>query len=291
MNKNNMEKIIQNFNNASKTYDDVAHIQKNVANDLIKFLTNELQDQEELKGKNINNILDIGTGTGFLPEILLGTNYLTPIYDISGNKIRRNFTLNDISKQMLTQAEKKFSSEFYNDHANFRYILGDIENYDTLKEITKINKYNAYDLIISSLAFQWMDNLEKLLKILLQKTGILAFTTLSKGTFKTIAYLYKKNGLKSPTNNYPSFKELEKMIISVDRSFTNYSFKKREISYSIMEKQYFINFENFYEYKKYITKLGVGINFNPDNNERQSQKITYNQPIRLNYNVFFCIIF
>jgi ubiquinone/menaquinone biosynthesis C-methylase UbiE len=281
-----MEKIINNFNNASKTYDDVAHVQKDVANDLIKFLTNTLQDQEEFRGKNMNNILDIGTGTGFLPEILLGT-----IYDINGNKMKRNLTLNDISKQMLTQAEKKLSSEFYNDHANFRYVLGDIENYDTLKEITKINKYHSYDLIISSLALQWINNLEELLKKLLKKTGILAFTTLSKGTFKTIAYLYKKNGFKSPTNNYPSFKELEKMIISINRSFKNYSFGKKEISYSIMKKQYFINFENFYEYKKYITKLGVGINFNPNNNEQQSQKITYNQPIRLNYNVFFCIIF
>ncbi len=288
-----MEKIINNFNNASKTYDDVAYIQKDIANDLIKFLTNTLQDQEEFRGKNMNNILDIGTGTGFLPEVLLSANYLTPIYDISGSKIKRNFTLNDISEKMLLQAKRRFSSEFYNDHANFRYILGDIENCDTLKEITKINKYHSYDLIISSLAFQWINNLEELLKKLLKKTGILAFTTLSKGTFKTIAYLYKKNGFKSPTNNYPSFKELEKMIISVDRFIANYHIRAREdsLSYSIMEKQYFINFENFYEYKKYITKLGAGVNFNPNNNEQQSQKITYNQPIQLNYNVFFCIIF
>jgi ubiquinone/menaquinone biosynthesis C-methylase UbiE len=218
----------------------------------------------DLLYKNINNkifhrILDIGTGTGFTSEILLSKNK------------NSNFVLNDIAEKMLLQSQTKFHHQ-----NNFQYIPGDIENQNTQNNLFSDHHY---DLIVSSLSLQWVNNLEMLLKKILDRTKILAFTTLYKDTFQEITNNFKKNNLSPPTNDYPSFEDLSKMASTLSH----------EKKISIMKKQYFIKFKNFYEYKKYIIKLGAGINFNKNSNHNLNYDS--NCPINLNYNVFFCIIF
>jgi malonyl-CoA O-methyltransferase len=78
------------FNRASKSYDDVACVQKDAAG----FLVGKL-----LKYQNFipQTVLDVGTGTGYIPELLL-------------EKFpEASFYLNDIALEMLEVCKGKFA--------------------------------------------------------------------------------------------------------------------------------------------------------------------------------------
>jgi malonyl-CoA O-methyltransferase len=77
------------FNKASQSYDDVATIQKKAA----YYLVNELLKYYPIIPKTV---LDIGTGTGYVPELLL------PKYTSCA------FYLNDNAQNMLDVCQVKF---------------------------------------------------------------------------------------------------------------------------------------------------------------------------------------
>lgn len=140
-----------NFNNASHTYDLVANAQRQAA----IFLTNKIQ---ELKHKTPATILDLGTGTGFMPELLL------PIYP------HAKYTLNDLAANMLEVCKQKFALQ-----QNFSFMQGDMEQ----QELT------SFDLIISNFALQWAQDLFAMLSNChANAKQTFAFTTLLDGTFQ-----------------------------------------------------------------------------------------------------------
>ena len=79
-----------NFNKASHSYDTVAHIQRHAA----EFLVGKLLALSNCVPKTI---LDLGTGTGYIPELLL-LKYPDSSY-----------YLNDIAYEMLERCRVKFS--------------------------------------------------------------------------------------------------------------------------------------------------------------------------------------
>ncbi len=86
LNKNLIQK---NFSRASSSYDNVAFIQRKCAAKLVSDLKKCFPNFYPC------SILDLGTGTGYIPEILFD----------SFPKSR--FVLNDISPYMLAQVRKK----------------------------------------------------------------------------------------------------------------------------------------------------------------------------------------
>jgi malonyl-CoA O-methyltransferase len=249
------DKIKKNFDNASKTYDSVATVQKHVARDLIDFLN------QNTNIKNFNNILDIGAGTGFVTEILHNYNQ------------NAKYSLNDISEEMLRVSHKKLG------HVDHKIIFGDIEDSEEAFQ-------ENYDLIVSNMSFQWINDLEKLLKKLTKHSKTIAFTTLGSKTFQEINNLYLKFNLKSPIKKYFTFTEMQNFIKNI---FTHS--KEYDISYKV--NQYTIFCKNFFEYSKYIRNLGAGINFNCENSqEKHKIKFLYEsqEQIDLNYEIFFIII-
>jgi len=147
----NKLKIKNNFDQASSSYDQVAHIQEVCAALLVDYFIKEFPAFVPY------NILDIGAGTGF------STKSLIKHFPSS------HYLLNDISSNMLEQAKLKFIN--YN---NINFDCSDME----LKE------FEHYDLIISNFALQWTENLEEIIRKLKKKSKILAFTCLLDGTFK-----------------------------------------------------------------------------------------------------------
>ncbi|WPX97883.1 methyltransferase domain-containing protein [Candidatus Fokinia crypta] len=144
-------KVRRCFNRASKTYDSVATVQRKAANSLVKKLI-------KIHTLAPKTILDLGTGTGYVAELLM------QIYPKS------HYTLNDIAEEMLNVCKLKFIQ-----NSNFTFIQGNVEelNIDT------------YDLIISNLAIQWVEDLLGVIQVLHSKSSqIFAFTTLLDGTFQ-----------------------------------------------------------------------------------------------------------
>jgi len=81
------------------------------------------------------NILDIGAGTGLL------TSFVYSLYPNS------NYTVVDISEEMLQQAKRRF-----NNQQNFQYIIADYTNYIFT---------NKFDVVVSALSIHHLEHDEK----------------------------------------------------------------------------------------------------------------------------------
>jgi len=209
------EKIKQCFNRASSTYDLVADVQKQAA----EFLTTKLI---ALNIDSPNSILDLGSGTGYIPELLLKS---FP---------NANYTLNVISPEMLKFTRNKF--KHYN---NFTFLLGNMTELDI----------NNYDIIITNFALQWIDNLEYLLKFYKNKSKIFAFSTLLDGSFKQWQDLVNSYD----TTNFRKLPNKEFLLDLCMRSRENQDFYHWNIT---IEKK----FDEVSQFLKYVKLLGANAN-------------------------------
>ena len=149
-------KIIKNqFEKSMDKYDENAVVQKLTAQKLVQKLI-------KIK-KDYINILELGSGTGILAkELIKNINY-------------KKYYAND-----LVEKSKKYLSDIV---PEFTFICGNAQ---------KITTPQKMDLIISNAMFQWFSNLEKLkenLLKMLEKDGILAFSTFSPENYREIKQL------------------------------------------------------------------------------------------------------
>lgn len=154
----NKDLIQKRFSKNLETYNDNAKIQKKMAEHLMQLLPKT----------NFNDILEIGCGTGVLTELAFN------------NLIFENYTANDIVEG-CEKYVKKISSEI-------NFIPADIEKF--LK-----NNSNKYDLILSNAVFQWIENYEAFINLLLTKlnsNGILLFSTFGIHNFSEIKQVLGK---------------------------------------------------------------------------------------------------
>ena len=140
-------KIKQSFSNASKTYDSVAELQRNVGRDLLQaFLPKNLT----------GNIVDLGCGTGFLTQELL------PHCE--------NLIALDLALPMLQTTREKLGN-------SVNYICADAESLPL--------SMASVDTIFSNLALQWCLPIDKALTELhqvLKADGELIFSTFGSET-------------------------------------------------------------------------------------------------------------
>ena len=144
--------IKQQFEKSMDKYNENAIVQKIVARKLVK----KLVDIET----NFENILELGSGTGLLTQ------------EIVGNIKYKNYYAND-----LTEKSKQYVLKII---PELNFICGNAQKISTTKKM---------DLIISNAVFQWFENLSKLnihLNSLMNKNGILAFSTFSKKNYQEI---------------------------------------------------------------------------------------------------------
>ena len=197
--------IKKQFEKSMEKYNENAIVQKLTAQKLVKNLT-------KIKN-NFGNILELGSGTGLLTEELTKSIAYT------------NYFAND-----LTPKSKKYLSQII---PEFNFICGNAQ---------KINTSVKMDLIASNAMFQWFSNLEKIsahLSNMLNKEGLLAFSTFSG-------------------NNYREIKELSGISLdykSVDELKSIFS-KDFEILYT-EEINYTMNFSNPLELLAHMKNTGV----------------------------------
>ncbi len=159
------------FSKNAKHYDKYASIQRKMADHLVRF--------SGLNRLSPRNILDVGSGTGFLTEKLLD---LFP---------HASITALDIASGMIEVSKKKLGTK-----KNLKFVCGDAEIIDFSP--------SSYDLIASNATFQWFNNLSRTLKKLwdaLSCGGVLCFSTFGSKTFNELHRSYEVVSNKFPSGS------------------------------------------------------------------------------------------
>lgn len=207
-------KVKSNFNKANKSYNQNANLQKIVANQLVDIAKEDI--------KNSQTILDLGSGTGFVVDKILS--------EFSDKEI---FQL-DIALQMLLESQFKTTK-----------IVADIESLPF--------KNSAFDLAISSLSFQWLNDLKNsILNSLytVKEDGVLHFSLLVDDTLKELKQACKNCDVKLSLNDFTSQNDLEKILTSLN------------LKYELQFKTIVLEYQGFYQLLKSIKSIGAGYSKN-----------------------------
>ena len=197
-------KVVREFSRFAHEYNKYNIIQKSVAKKLCKLLDS----------KSYQNILDVGAGDGAIYE------------NLSEQNIRvSNFVALDFSKEML---------EIHKTHKTIKKVCLDFNK----KGFSSIFKSNEFDLIISSSALQWSDNLSSVLKELSSLSNEFFFSFFTANTFKT---LHKTININSP------ILQKEEILDSLDAFF----------EYELEVVEYRVQFDSVHQMLRYIKKSGV----------------------------------
>jgi malonyl-CoA O-methyltransferase len=241
------KKIANRFNTASNSYDSVAQIQKYCAEFLIKKLL-EIESSFDPQ-----TILDLGTGTGYVPEFLM--QYYP----------KSSYTLNDIAPKMIKMVKNKFAK-----HSNFEFCIGDMENID----------FKDHELIISNLALQWASDLTGTIQKLYKKSKVLAFSCLLDGTFYEWNDVLKSYGLTSASIKYPKLEDL--ILFCKKLGADQFCFELKDLQ---------LRFSNACLFMQYLKKLGAGAsNINIPISALKSLIADHNNELLVTYKVFFGIM-
>ena len=209
-----LKQIQTRFNKASKSYNDVAWVQKDAA----EFLVDKL-----LKYQNFipRTVLDVGTGTAYIPELLLKKFPTSSFY------------LNDIALEMLEVCKAKFAK-----NQNIYYLPGNMLELDA----------DLYDCIISNLALQWTPDLQYAINFLNSKsTNVFAFSTLLDGTFAEWSHLINRYQ-SIQILDYPQAEELISLCNKLKRNY-------QDFEYWLMDCP--LSFENPVSFMRYLKSLGA----------------------------------
>lgn len=222
------DKVRNSFNKASDVYDNYAKIQVKMADYILNLINIG----------SVNNILEIGCGTGILTRKLL-TKYPSS-----------NITVLDIAENMLEKTKQNLESDGFN-LKNIKFICEDAE-------LVKLDC--KYDLIISNATIQWFNDFNKSIQKyvnLLNKNGQIVLSTFGEKNFielERISLLLSKN------LSLQEKPKLRKVFISKNEILK--ILEKLNINYFVndmLEKEYF---NNSFEFFKSVKKIGASISSN-----------------------------
>ncbi len=244
--------IIRNFSRYAHLYDNYSDIQRESAAGLL----------DSVKGKNIENILEIGCGTGHLTSVLIDK--------FKGARIKAL----DISPKMIGIAKKKLKNNAV------EFLCADGEEFSAEEK---------FDLIISHACFQWFNNLDKALeryKGLLKKNGQVVFSAFGPRTFSELNFSLKKV-LQSPFIQAEFF--LDKLVL---KSTLVRNFGKVKISEARYEEE-FSSLNDLLRKIKYSGIRGSGVGRGVQINRsmlKELEKVYLSKfgRIKATYQVFFC---
>ncbi|KMQ86309.1 dethiobiotin synthase [Lasius niger] len=173
----------------AKHYDDFAVIQPIAANLLAEIIPSRIHT------KKIRRILELGAGTGAL------TQKIAPLFPYA------EYVCTDLSEDMLQRAEKKTKHL----GLNLSFIPLNMEEFPKgLPEDHPLA--GQFDLIISNLAFQWVEQRHEALKAIYSKlteSGAAFLTTLLDGTLTEWRHACEASDNPCSVPFYPSVAELE----------------------------------------------------------------------------------
>lgn len=199
-------KIQNNFNKAAANYNKYAVLQQMVAKKLVN-----------LTSKNIdkaNKILDLGSGTGFVSDLVKLAN-------------KEVFEL-DIAYNMLSKRSGNLK------------INADIENLPF--------RENSFDLILSSLAFQWLNNIDSAInecKRVLKDKGSLIFSVISDGSLAELKLCCASCKIDLSVNQFPTKQNLENIVAGISKN------------YQLIDEDIILEYDDLYDLLNSIKKIGA----------------------------------
>ena len=167
--------LARRFGAAAQSYETQSEVQQKSARALAGYIAAKIQNKKPLR------ILEIGCGTGYL------TRELLKLYPDA------QWWVTDISADMLEKCKSSLSDKATNPEYNPNLSS---HRFTPAFDLSKVHFHTMdgeavdldgpFDLICSNMAFQWFHDLEGTLgklSDLLNNDGMLAFSTLSQGTF------------------------------------------------------------------------------------------------------------
>ncbi|GAL29216.1 biotin synthesis protein bioC [Vibrio variabilis] len=167
--------ISESFGRAAKQYDQHAELQRRVADRLLALLPSDLKGYR---------ILDLGCGTGYCSQVLLER----------GAKV----VCADLSSEMLSVAKSRCGSE------NVSYQVADAEALPF--------ENSTFDIVISSLALQWCNDLAVPLgemKRVTKPGGRVHFSTLLDGSLEELKRSWSKIDAYQHVNDFTSLNQVK----------------------------------------------------------------------------------
>lgn len=156
------QNVATNFDSNAEYYDRESQIQRVVAETLIADLPSGSE------AENIENILEIGCGTGYLTKLL---------FEKYENK---NICISDISPSMTVRAQISGQEAAEARGHKTRWAVFDAEK-------PPASMMEKYDLIVANMVFQWLEDSEngiKRLTNLLRPGGRIIYSTLGPESFE-----------------------------------------------------------------------------------------------------------
>jgi len=196
--------IIQQFSRFANLYETHNIIQQQVAKKLVDMI----------EYRDYIRILDIGCGSGSIYKNIIKTT-------INFEK----FIVADLSEEML---------KIHPSSEKIEKISFDFNDIDSFKAI----RDKQYDMVISSSALQWSQDLDMTLKEISQLSNNFYFAFFTSDTFKT---LHKVAGVKSPIYSQYFIKKY------INRYY--------DASFELMNYQ--LDFDSVYDMLRYIKRSGV----------------------------------
>lgn len=167
--------IAEAFSKAAHGYDQHAQFQRDVGNELLKYLPQNLSGLK---------VLDIGCGTGYFSELLSNRG--------------AEVTAADLSKEMLVQAKARCNNNV------LEYRQADAE-------ALPFNNHH-FDIVFSSLALQWCDDLSiplRELQRVTKKGGKVLFSTLMQGSLIELRNAWAEIDSYQHVNQFLSEKQIK----------------------------------------------------------------------------------
>jgi len=211
------ENIADNFSRSSSSYSEHAFVQKRAAETLFEML-----DKVPVGPKKI---IEIGCGTGFLTKKLFAKFPAA------------SFTICDLSEKMIERCKSENSA-----------FQGKVE-YKVCDALEILSEQGAYDLAVSALAFQWLEEsfpavIAKIHERLLPG-GVLAFSTLTSNTFGKLKEAFKAAGSVFPGPELYDASEIKSICSVFEKS-------------SFYEETEIADFASPVNFLRHIKKTGAG---------------------------------
>ena len=238
-------KITLCFDRGALTYDSVGFAQKKASSHLVRMIRKALPQQTR-------NIADIGCGTGYLTE------------DLQRYYPHAQYDLYDLSQQMLHQAQLKFS-----DQKNCQFFLKDAET----------ERLQNYDLIVSSMAFQWFNHWQGFVYRNFPVSKLLAFTTLCDGTFKEWGQTFEQKGRPSPILSFPTLETLKSVCMDLNPGCFYHDVM--DIPITFHSKKFFM---------QYLRLLGANACDHRGDLKSFRDVLSDPKPFATHYRVFFAVL-
>lgn len=238
--------VKNNFNRAGQSYDLVACVQRQSAEFLVKKLLAFKIDPPK-------TIVDLGTGTGYMPALLLK------------HFPSASYLLNDIADKMLEVCQSKFAS-----YDNFSFSNSDMAGLAV----------KHYNLVVSNLALQWVDDLWGVLKDFHTNSDIFAFSTLLNGTFEEWQNIINGYDKVRIIKQYPTREQLIDYCDSIKDNSQLYYWTK----------DFPVAFDNPLAFIKYLKNLGAGAADNRISIDGLKSLLKNKpEPFSVTYKIFFGI--